>query len=105
MHFNLCHYTLKITVQGVLSTEQDAPTEVGTTVKDSYLPPTPLRVRTTGAVVAACLCLISDNTYTPPSPHTHTHTCTLLGKRQEQLKQQLFEMVRYASYHTPLCMG
>ena len=44
------------TVQGVLSTELDAPTEVSTTVKDSYLPPTPLRVRTTGD---GCLCLVS----------------------------------------------
>ena len=100
------HYTLA--VQGVLSTELDAPAEVGTTVKESYLPPTPPRVRTTGAMVAACLLVFDQSAvitpvYTPPHTHTHTHSHTLLGKRQEQLKQQLFEMVRYVSYHTALC--
>ena len=82
---HICTSLYPPAVQGVLSTELDAPAEVGTTVKESYLPPTPPRVRTTGAMVAACLLVFDQSAvitpvYTPPPPHIHTLTHSLRQK-------------------------
>lgn len=46
------------TMQGILSMELEAPTEASTTVKDSYISPTPLGIRTTGTYILKPICSV-----------------------------------------------